>query len=44
MSWKNTWHTGIPWVNLKERDHLDKLGIDMRIILKYVYRKRMGIW
>jgi len=27
-------HSGFLWGNLKERDHLEDLGVDWRIILK----------
>jgi len=31
-------HTGIWWGNLRERDHLDDLRIDGRIILKSMFK------
>jgi hypothetical protein len=31
-------HTGIWWGNLRERDHLDDLGIDGRIIFKWMFK------
>jgi len=37
--------TGFWWGNVKERDHLVDPGIDMRIILKWIFRKwDVGIW
>jgi hypothetical protein len=29
-------HTGFWWENLKERDHIEDLGLDGRMILKWV--------
>ena len=38
-------YTGFWWGNVKERDHLVEPGIDMRIILKWIFRKwDVGIW
>jgi hypothetical protein len=37
-------HTGFWWGNLREDDHLEDLGIDRRIILKWVFKKWMGAW
>jgi hypothetical protein len=31
--------TGFWWGNLNERDHLEELGVDGRIILKFVCKK-----
>jgi len=30
------------WGNLRERDHLVNLGVDGRIILKWIFRKWVG--
>jgi hypothetical protein len=35
-------HTGFRWGDLKERDHLEDLGIDRRIILKWIFKKWDG--
>lgn len=32
-------HTGFWWGTLGERDHLDDLGLDGRIILKLIFKK-----
>ena len=31
-------HTVIWWRNLRERDHLEDLGVDGRIILKWIFK------
>jgi hypothetical protein len=31
-------HTGFWWESLRKRDHLEDLGIDGRIILKWIFR------
>jgi len=38
-------YTGFWWGNLRERDHLEDLGIDGRIILRWIFRKGVvGVW
>jgi hypothetical protein len=44
LSILNVWetgevHTGFWWGNLWERDHLDDLGIDGRIVSKWIFKK-----
>jgi len=33
-------HAGFGWGVLRERDHLENLGIDGRVILKWILKKR----
>jgi hypothetical protein len=35
-------HTEFWWENLKERDNVENLGVDMRIILKCILKKLDG--
>jgi hypothetical protein len=35
-------HTGVLWGNLNGRDHVENLGIDRRIILKWILKKWDG--
>jgi hypothetical protein len=35
-------HTGFWWGDLRERDHLEYVGIDRRIILKWIFKKWDG--
>jgi len=38
-------YTGFWWGNLRERDHLGDLGVDGRIILRWILRKwDVGVW
>jgi hypothetical protein len=38
-------YTGVWWGNLSERDHLEDLGIDGRLILKWIFRMwDVGAW
>jgi hypothetical protein len=32
-------HTGFRWGNLRERDYLEDLSIDGKIILKWIFKK-----
>jgi hypothetical protein len=32
-------YTGLWWGNLRERDHLEDLGVDRKITLKCIFRK-----
>jgi hypothetical protein len=34
------WHTGFWWGDLKDGDHMEHLGVNERIILKLVFKKR----
>jgi hypothetical protein len=37
--------TGFWWGNLRERDHWEDLGVDARIILRWIFRKwDVGLW
>jgi hypothetical protein len=35
-------HTGFCWGDLRDRDHLEDLGVDGRIILKWIFKKWDG--
>ena len=37
--WRGVAYTEIWWGNLRERDHLGDLGVDGRIILRWIFRK-----
>jgi hypothetical protein len=32
-------HTGFWWGNLRARDHLEEIGVDGSIILKWIFKK-----
>jgi hypothetical protein len=32
-------HTGFWWGNLKERDHLEDPCVDVRIVLRWIFKK-----
>jgi len=36
-------YTGFWWRSLGERDHLEDLGVDGRIILRWIFRKWDGV-
>jgi hypothetical protein len=35
-------HKGIRWGDLKERDHLEDLGVDKRLMTKWIFKKWDG--
>jgi len=37
-------HMGFWWGNLREKDHLEGLGVDGRIVLKGIFKKWDGAW
>jgi len=38
-------YTGFCWGNLRRRDHSEDLGVDERIILRWIFRKSyVGAW
>jgi hypothetical protein len=43
--WKGEVYTGFWWGNLRERDHFEEPGADLRIILRWIFRKwGVGVW
>jgi hypothetical protein len=36
-------HTVVWWGNLKERDHMEAIGIDGRIVFKWIFKKWDGM-
>ena len=36
-------YTGFWWGNLRERDHFEEPGADLRIILSWIFRKLEGV-
>jgi hypothetical protein len=37
--------TGFWWEDLRERDHWEDPGLDVRMILRWIFRKRdIGVW
>jgi hypothetical protein len=37
-------HTGFWWGNLRERDYLEDLGVDGRVISRWIFIKWDGGW
>jgi hypothetical protein len=38
-------YTGFWWGNVRERDHLENLGVDEKILLRWIFRKWDGrVW
>jgi hypothetical protein len=35
-------HTGVLRGNLREKEHLDDIGVDGRIILNWIFKKAVG--
>jgi len=36
--------TGFWWGNLRERDHMEDLGVDGRVILRWIFRELGGVY
>ena len=43
LRWKREVHREFLWGNLRERDHLEDLGVDERTILKWIFMKWDGV-
>ena len=41
--WETDVHKGFWWGDLRERDHLEDIGIDGRMILKCTFKKWDGL-
>jgi hypothetical protein len=41
--WGREVHTGLWWGNLGDRDRLEDIGLDVRIILKWISKKYVGM-
>jgi len=43
--WRAEVYTGFWWGKLRERDHFEDLGVDGRVILRWIFRKLDGgVW
>jgi len=43
--WRGEAYTGFWWGNLREREHWGDLGVDGRIILRWIFRQwYVGVW
>jgi hypothetical protein len=37
-------HAGFWWGSLREKNHLEDLGVDVRIIMKWIFKKKDWRW
>jgi hypothetical protein len=52
MRWMGMWllwdrgevHTGFWWGNLREMGHFEDIGVDRRVILKWIFKNWNGAW